>query len=381
MSLEALLGKIRNAPVPPNEEAAKCHVIAPILGCLGWDQTDGSEFLLEHCVGGKKGGRVDIALRDTSRRNRRVVALIEAKAPGSNLEQHVGQVLSYAFHDGVDICVLTTGIEWWLFLPRETGDPLQRRFAALHLQKDSTGSVAGTLLDFLNKEALTSGSAQTAAKKALQATLDAARLKTEIPGVWIRMRTRPDSDLVSLVAAKVRDELGLDASAEQVVAVLNGDPVPDVGHTAPAPATSGTPLNAPDQSAGLRQAKRRSVKPVAVTLWGFRHTVSSHKDVLARVVDGLHDRHPDTFGKALELRGRANPYMSRNATELKAPRRVASSSYYVDTHLSAAAIVQRAELFLDCFGYPKTDLVVELEQPADPRLSSNAPADQFQRPV
>ena len=239
MSLEALLGKIRTAPAPPNEEAAKFQAIAPILGCLGWDQTDGSEFLLEHCVGGKKGGRVDIALRATTRRTSRVVALIEAKAPGSSLEQHVAQVLSYAFHDGVAVCVLTTGIEWWLFLPGVDGDPLQRRFAALHLQKDPVDSVARSLRDFLDKEALASGTAQAKAKKALQATLDAARLRTEAPGVWERMRTGPDNDLVSLVAAKVREELGLDAHNEQVAAVLNGDPVPDVDHTVPAPVGGG----------------------------------------------------------------------------------------------------------------------------------------------
>ena len=368
MSLEGLLDRIRAASVPPNEEAAKFQVIAPILGCLGWDQTDGSEFLLEHCVGGKKGGRVDIALRDTSRRNPRVVALIEAKAPGSNLEQHVAQVLGYAFHDGVGMCVLTTGIEWWLFLPKESGDPLQRRFAALHLQKDPVGAVAGTLRKFLDNEALTSGSAHTQAKTALQATLDAARLRTELPGVWERMRTGPDNDLVLLVAAKVREELGLDAHVDQVAAVLNGVPVPTVNHATPASTSSEMPPTTPNQIPESRPAQRRtgarrSVKPVAVTLWDVRHPVSSHKDVLAHVVECLHNRHPDTFDKALGLCGKTRPYISRNAADLRQPRRVGESPYFIETNLSATAIVQRAGLFLECFGHAKTDFTVELENP------------------
>ena len=367
MSLEVLLGKIRTAPAPPNEEAAKFQVIAPILGCLGWDQTDGSEFLLEHCVGGKKGGRVDIALRTTTRRTSRVVALIEAKAPGSSLEQHVAQVLTYAFHDGVTVCVLTTGIEWWLFLPREDGDPLQRRFAALHLQKDPVESVARSLRDFLDKEALTSGSAQTNAKKALQATLDAARLRTEAPGVWNRMRTGPDNDLVSLVSAKVREELGLVAHVEQVTAVLNGDPVPDVVNPLayPVSAVQAAVEPNPARKAKRPSTSRKTVKPVAVSLWGVRQPVSSHKEILTRVVECLHSRHSATFDKALELRGRVNPYVSRDPSDLRDPHRVGESPYYVDTHLSAAAIALRTGMFLECFGYPKTEFTVELEEPAE----------------
>ncbi len=115
MSLQETLARIRSSPRPNNEESAKFQVIAPILHALGWDTSDGEQVLFEHSVGGKKGGRVDIALKERGR----VLALIEAKAPHSDLTTHVEQVLGYAFHEGVDICALTTGEEWWLFLPRE----------------------------------------------------------------------------------------------------------------------------------------------------------------------------------------------------------------------------------------------------------------------
>ena len=130
MSLPETLERIRSSPSPNNEESAKFQVIAPILQALGWDPSDGEKVLFEHSVGGKKGGRVDIALKNKSR----VFALIEAKAPGADLSTHVEQVLGYAFHEGVDICVLTTGEEWWLYLPREPGEPLKRRFAVLILK-------------------------------------------------------------------------------------------------------------------------------------------------------------------------------------------------------------------------------------------------------
>ena len=279
MSLENLLEKIRAAPTPLNEEAAKFQVIAPLLECLGWTPTDGSEFLLEHSVGGKKGGRVDIALRATTRRDSRVVALVEAKAPGSNLEQHVAQMLGYAFHDGTDLCVLTTGLEWWLFLPKETGTPLQRRFAALKILEDPVDVLAENLRGFLSKKALTNGSAQKLATETLKTTVDAARLKAGIPDVWARMLATSDDDLVSLITAKVREDLGLEAHKEQVIAALNGKPVPTVNHRltpTPPPAKPVKPAvassSSPAQKPVRRTANRRTVKPVAVTFCGVSGT-------------------------------------------------------------------------------------------------------------
>jgi len=82
---------------------------------LSWDPF-GQEVLWEHPVGGKKSkGRADIALRADGR----IWALIEAKAPPANLSDHVEQVLGYAFYEGVDICALSDGLQWWLYLPRE----------------------------------------------------------------------------------------------------------------------------------------------------------------------------------------------------------------------------------------------------------------------
>ena len=116
MPLKDTIERIRNQPEPPNEESAKAQLILPILQGLGWRSDDPSRVFFEYTAG---GGRVDIALRDEGR----CVAFIEAKAPGKKLGDHVPQMLSYAFHEGVDICVLTTGLEWWFYLPREKGPP------------------------------------------------------------------------------------------------------------------------------------------------------------------------------------------------------------------------------------------------------------------
>ncbi len=129
MSLHETLERIRSNPTPNNEETAKFQILAPVLADLPWDPF-GQEVRWEHPVGGKKtGGKVDIALQAEGR----IWALIEAKAPGANLNHHVEQVLSYAFYEGVDICALSDGLQWWLYLPRESGSHEERRFSVLHL--------------------------------------------------------------------------------------------------------------------------------------------------------------------------------------------------------------------------------------------------------
>lgn len=353
MSLHERLEKIRSLPVPQNEESAKFQVIAPILQALGWDTSDGEQVLFEHSVGGKKGGRVDIALKQGGR----VLALIEAKAPRSDLTTHVEQVLGYAFHEGVDICALTTGEEWWLYLPREGGEPQKRRFSILDLGKNPLELLTEDFDRFLGQANLASGQSHKQALRVLKANLEADRLKTEMPKIWSRMLKEPDNDLVDLISRRVYDKLSIRPTNEQVVAVLSGEPVPLV-----APSTSEqSGRQVGSEGTYKRLPPTPAVQPTMVVLWGSRHSIGSHADVLRTVAEELYRRHSGDFDKLLELKGRIHPFVSRTPQALPKPDRcyeVASAGYFIDINLSAANVLRRAERFLECFGYPPSDLEV-----------------------
>ena len=356
MSLEECLERVRSGPVPQNEESAKIQLILPVLRSLDWDDTDANEVRFEHSVGGKKGGRVDIALRSGGR----VVALIEAKAPREDLTGHIEQVLGYAYHEGVDICVLTTGLEWRLFLPRERGKPLSRQFAVLDLKNDSVERLAEDLNAFLRKETLESGKAETKAKLVLKASLEAARLEKEIPKIWKTMLDEPDEELVELIGSRVYEKLNLRPEKDQVIAALRGKPVPMVSKPdVPVP-------KAPPANEVQKQGRRLSRKPVAIVLWGTRYQVRLHKEVLIQVVDCLFERHVDEFHRTLEPMGGKGPYVALDPAGFSSSRynnahRVRSSRYFVNTHGSAETVRKRAEYFLECFGHDKTDLEILFE--------------------
>ncbi|MCY4192939.1 MAG: hypothetical protein OXF04_01385 [bacterium] len=353
MSLRETLERICSSADPQNEESAKFQVIAPILQALGWDTSNGEQALFEYSVGGKKGGRVDIALKHKGR----IVALIEAKAPRADLNAHVEQVLGYAFHEGVDICVLTTGEEWWLYLPREPGEPRKRRFAVLQVQKDPLEQLAEDFDRFLGKSNLTGGQSHRQARRVLKASLEADRLRSEMPKIWERMLQAPDEELLELISRRVYEKVSIRPASEQIVAVLRDLPVPQAG---PAPSEK------PDEPAGEGGATKRlppvsTTKPVEIVLWGHRHPVARHADVLRTVAEKLYERHADEFHKLLELRGQKHPFVARDPQALLNSGRsyeVASSGYFVDINLSAANIRKRAERFLTCFGYPSSDLDV-----------------------
>ena len=222
-----------------NEQEAKDWFITPILQALGWRGP--SRVRLEHPAG-RERVKMDFALQGPDRKG---VAFIEAKAPGADLSSHVGQVMNYAFYEGVDICVLTTGVEWWLFLPREKGEPMDRRFAVLDLQSDDADQLALLLESCLGYEALTSGEAERHAKDILAARQNEKRLIAELPSAWRRLFDGPNDLLIELVQGEVRKGIGLAPSEQQVAEFLR--------EKAPSAATT----SAPSQTSSSRHDRSR----------------------------------------------------------------------------------------------------------------------------
>lgn len=280
MSLQEVLVSVRSSPAPTNEESAKFKIIAPILGNLGWDMF-GPQVLLEHSVGDRRlGGRVDIALKGS----RGVVALIEAKAPGADLAAHVSQVLGYAFHEGVDICVLTTGLEWWLYLPREKGQPEERRFAILNVIGDPLEDLADDLEAFLGNQALEAGDAVPHANRVLQAQRERALLNEKIPSIWHKMIKDADEELVEVLSKRVYNEINLRPNKEQIVAVLKGQSV------------SATPI----AKTTLKKKSTPTVSsppgsPTSMVLFGKHYPIKSNVDGLVTLAEVLLERDPDAF--------------------------------------------------------------------------------------
>ena len=352
MALRETLDTIRSVPAPRDEENAKFQIITPILGDLGWNPAR-QEILYEYRVGGKIKGKVDIALMGP----KRCVALIEAKAPEEKLADHVEQVLGYAFYEGVDVCVLTNGLEWWLYLPREDGPPEERLFTTLLIKHDPTEQLTYDLETFLGKDNLVRGRAKKRAKRVLEARHQAAFLESELPVLWKSMLNMPDDELVELLTQRTYDNLNLRPERNQVVAVLRGLPVPSVV----SPKRSAT-ISIPPESRTLKartESKRSpSKKPTGIMLWNKYYAVKIWKDILMHVADALHTKYgPQFIDRLLAYRtSHGNPYASHRPSDLKEGKRILSTDIYLETKFNAKNIQKTAHLLLEFFGHSSSDL-------------------------
>ncbi len=388
MSLRETVEKIRSNPTPANEETAKFQILAPILADLSWD-TSGPEVLFEHLVGGKKGGgKADIALKAHGR----IRALIEAKAPGARLQDHVAQVLGYAFHEGVDICALSDGIRWWLYLPRESGPPPERRFAVLDLGSsgDPLDQVCSDLQTFLGRESLLSGEAVSRAQQVRHAMREAAQLEQEMPAIWAKMLDEPDDELVELLGQRVYDRLSLRPAREQIIAVMGNRPIPHTPVTTepvkpdppPHPRTART-STAPDVTTEpVKPDPPPSASPTAVVLWGERHSIRRFSDILMTIVEELYKRHPDSFEQTvgpLKVSDGKRQYVSLDRLRVagKSPWQTPSGCF-VAWKFNAKIHKKRWGELLEAFGYSESDLQLLYDQipseaPGSDRLAGRKP--------
>ncbi len=368
MSLEERIRQLRERPAPLNEESAKFQVIQPILAHLGWPSDDPEHVLFEHATG---RGRMDIALRTGGR----IVAFIEAKAPGKRLDSHVEQMLTYAFHEGVDICALTTGLEWWLFLPREKGPPVDRRFAVLDIRRGSARDFSERIFKFLGREALAGHGAEKSAKEALKALREEEKLKTVVPRVWGAMKSGPDPELVELIQKRVKEKAALYPTPSQVASVLGmaepmmpetkqGNSTPDLGldpdpvkKDSESPPARPEPVELPPKPKGRRKSRRTPIR--SYRLWGNEIPVNTWKDLLLGVTEALYTRHQVEFLETVRpVWGKYSPWISAFPGELRSAGSIGNSGLYVEANLSAQEVRKRCYRLLKAFDYPATDLEI-----------------------
>ena len=340
-----------------NEQETKEWFISPILRALGWV---GPNRLASESRPGQERTRMDYSLLGPQRTP---LALIEAKASRRALaDNDVTQMLRYDFHQaGVDVCVLTNGIVWWLYLPREKGSPAERRFAAIDLQDEDLADTAGILESCLEYEALTSGSAEKRAKEMLAAIQLDQRMRDEIPRAWQRLVAGPNEMLIELVQEEVQDALGARPDDGQVREELRSffdQQRPPVGPESPRtiiPPISSLPEPAPSPSTARRR-KNPKTQVVAFRLWGQTYSVQRQWEVLANVADLVYLRHSHNFEQVLRL-GRFH----QSADDCRKPHQIGNSGVFVDCHLSYQDMKRTCERLLGTYGYSVGDLEIVTE--------------------
>ncbi len=342
MSLIEVLDDIRSAPVPPNEETAKLQILVPILQKLGWSLTR-QEIVFEYVV---HGGRIDIALIGPGR----IVAFIEAKAPSVDLDRHVEQVVRYAFVEGVDICVLSNGVEWRLYLPMQRGARFEERlFATLRPKQDPLEQLQSDLEAFLGKVNLVDGTAQQLAEERWTRIRRDVVLQEAIPEAWRRMLAGPDEDLLDLVGQRVDEQTGLQPTRDEVESTIG----PFFAQYGPNRPTPNRPELTPRPPPPRPLDPDFGRKPLGIRLWGKYRPVGSWIRVLLLVLEALHHHHgADVFERGLSR------LVNRRRDTLSRPVQIGNTGFWINRSIPIPEIYKRSYAALNALGHPSTDLAI-----------------------
>ncbi len=362
--LKSAIERIRSTPFPDNERAVEIKVILPLLGALGWD-VHGAEVRYQYKVSGTRSrsqGVVDIALLGA----RGALCFIEAKNTDERLDNHVSQLLGYAFYEGVVLCALTNGREWWLYLPREGGKPETRRFSQLNLEADTSDDLAEQMQLFLAKNNLESGQAERAGKERL--------LGSRERDIWQQMLERPHRGLVQTITDHIEQETGTRPSQSRVAALLSetrfgavvlGSDTSSGGGGGEKSETDVPSLSSTAASTAVKRERRPSRKIFGVRIWGEYKEVKNWVAAYVMLANELYKRNAASFYNRVEALGRGGsskyPWFSYEKEECSTPLVPAkylegsNPSIFVYVHGSSDVTIRKIERLLELFGYSSDD--------------------------
>ena len=195
------------------EFAIKQVVILRVLQSLGWNIFDLKEVKPEFPLNiVDKNGKVDYSLR-IGEINK---VFLEIKKSSAPLEKHQGQLLDYAFAEGVKLAILTNGLTWWFYLSLCEGGWEQRKFYTIDFVLQNSVDIVNNFDRLLSKEKIRNGRAYESAERDLIKRKDEKTLKTTIPKVWDEMVSQPNIKLVELLVEETEKMYGYRPSIDLV---------------------------------------------------------------------------------------------------------------------------------------------------------------------
>ena len=215
MTLLETLERVRSSTSLGDSESIKFNVIAPLLEKLGW-AIYGDEVRFDYSLRRRRREKVDVALG----KEEALVAIIGVLDQDADPEELVEKFLSNAVDLGVDICFLTNGLMWWLFLPKESGNSSERIFRVLNLRQHSIGQLENDFTAFLGRENYSHDQAINQARELLASKRQDSTLDSTISRILVEMLQNPDETLINSLAQRVQQNLNKTPTREQVLAAF-----------------------------------------------------------------------------------------------------------------------------------------------------------------
>ncbi len=355
------------------EEATKTAFIMPFINALGYDVFNPNEVVPEYTadVGTKKGEKVDFAiLKDGT-----PIILVECKWCRSDLKKEkFSQLYRYFSVTKAKFAVLTNGITYRFFTDSCEPNKMDTKpFFEFNLLNFNEAEI-----DEIKKFSKNSFDVDETYKTAVE-----LKYIKEIKKMFVKELLNPSDNLVKFFASaiyhgkvitkNVRDEFRV-----YVKKALNqyvNDKINERFKTAIEIEDS------LDESKQQEEQKIHSPRPVAdylgkkplsFSFLGKTQEVKYWKDILIGLVSILWKKHPDLIHKAVSISGRTRKYFSKKPDELKEPKSIEGSDYFVESNFNPKNTITVCKKLIKAFGYNESDFSVEvLGESDEPRKASS----------
>ena len=351
--LEAISAAIQQINSLPSledlgESAVKQGIVLRILSSAGWDTFDLSEVQPEFRSG---NSRVDFALMPPSSRGRITgapLALVEVKPVDDDLEKdrYERQMAAHCSRNGVHLSALTNGTKWLLLYWSEETEKDGSRYSEIDLAGDPA-SAAEEINRYLSKDRVQSGQAARSAERVLYDRNRDESSRQAILDGWRQVVRGMDEGLVELVATAAEQKAGGRPENRFIRRVL-------MEHRAEL-----LPFSEADAAGASSSTRGTRRRPASFSFQSETHSAASWPDLLVGICEIMRQRHPESFERILDIRGRTLPYFSRNEDDVHLPRQIGDSGIYASCQGAGVLIEGRAQKVVESFGYPKDSLSVQ----------------------
>ncbi len=358
MDLQELVQGIKSlteTQLPDNEEMTKTQLIFPVLSQLGWEVRDvlTNRVRLEHNVGNNT--KADIALLAP---DEKVLVIIEAKSRQFQLtDKHVEQVLNYSFHEGVGICVLTNGINWWFYSPFEENREF-RKFKELDIQEDLVGHITDTLEKYLSYKNLNSKKAKDFAKSAIEGL----KLRIEFERAWKELVEEVPSGFINTFKSSLDEEVKKSMSSAALNKLIKSFLSERLTSQHGTEKTEQDNLNNQfnDQSIGHDNSpSKNSGKPVEIVVFGQSHAVGSWKDIWITVAEEVYKQRASQFDEYVGKPHGKRSYIEASRSNVKKYHKIRNTKFHLELNASAEALLARTEYLLELAGFSSDVLSIK----------------------
>ena len=352
-----------------DEACIKQAIVLRLLSLLEWDIFNVEEVCPDYSVDSYS---VSFSLLANGKNK----VFIEVKRGDEKLDSYQKDSVSFANREGVDLCVLTNGVQWRFYLIPAEGEWQQKWFHSMDLLKQRPDSIAPQFIDLLSKDNVSKGQALKAAKALYQGHKQ--KIAAEfVPRAWNQIISQPNKILVELLSEYTEQLCGHKVESGQIEKFvkkhLDKWLIKDVRSLSSAPSDNKIeapiPEDEPTASASIvdqvASNKKRGVyegKTIkSFAFDGRTYEVRHWEEVLTTLCNHFANTHKKDFEKVLWISGQYTAYFSRNEEELQIPEKIKKTDIYVETKLSPDEIVKTAKLLLTEFGYSPDMLMITAE--------------------